>query len=246
MNEGAGFQGTSSGGRVTVRVNALGQLREVRAVDFGTHVRSGAVTWGKEASMSYPQGPQYPHQQPYPQQGQQYPPQGQQPGYGGPQFPGQPPKKGNGMMIGLIAGGGGLVLVVVFVILAFVAPGFLLSDSKSSSASSRETPLSLDWGPVLAGKFMLAVYGDESDKAAESACADAKDQVRAAAKALGEQNASLTAGEPKASSPTLIMMQVTGTLNYRDAYTGIMEVRREANDKYCIASMSLPPPRMPS
>jgi DNA-binding protein YbaB len=32
MDESAGFQGRSSGGRVTVRVNALGQLREVRVL----------------------------------------------------------------------------------------------------------------------------------------------------------------------------------------------------------------------
>ncbi|WP_181775409.1 hypothetical protein [Amycolatopsis pittospori] len=195
-----------------------------------------------------PQGPQWgqphPGQQPYPpQQGypQQYPPQQgyPPPGYGG--FPGQqpPPKKGNGMMIGLIAGGGGLVLVV-FVILAFVAPGFLLSDSKSSTsaANATQTPLSLDWGPVLAGKFMLAVYGDEDDKAAESACADSKDKVRAAAKALGQKNASLTAKDPKQASPDLISVTMSGTLNYESEFTTTMEVRREGNDKYCIVSVA--------
>ncbi|MBB5850363.1 hypothetical protein ACFQ05_31770 [Amycolatopsis umgeniensis] len=205
--------------------------------------------------MSYPQGPPgqqwgqgqpqqgYP-QQPYPQQ--QYPQQGYPPpGYGGPQFPGQqpPPKKGNGLMIGLIAGGGALV-VVVFVILAFVAPGFLLSDSKSSnSASATQTPLSLDWGPVLAGKFMLAVFGDEADKAAEAACADSKAAVRTAAKAFGDRNASLSAKDPKQVSPNLISVTMTGTLNYETDFTAMMEVRREANDQYCIASVSpLPPP----
>ncbi len=207
--------------------------------------------------MSYPQGPQGPQgppgpqwgrQQPYPQQGypQQYPPQQgyPPPGYG-PQFPGQqpPPKKGNGLMIGLIAGGGGLVLVV-FLILAFVAPGFLLGDSKSSSsASATQTPLSLDWGPVLAGKFMLAVFGDEDDKAAESACADSKEKVRAAAKAFGDRNASLTAKDPRQASPDLIVVTMSGTLNYETEFTATMEVRRESGDKYCIASVSpLPPP----
>lgn len=191
--------------------------------------------------MSYPQGPQpgpqYP-QQGYPQQqypGQQYP----QPGYGGPQFPGQqPPKKGNGLMIGLIAGGGGLVLVV-FVILAFVAPGFLLSDSKSSSASSpTEAPISLNWGSVTAGKFILAIFGDEFDKAATVACADAKSSVRKAAEVFGEQNASLTAGEPKESGPKLIVMPLTGTFADGNTYSGTMEVRWEGGEKYCISSVS--------
>ncbi|OXM51152.1 hypothetical protein [Amycolatopsis alba] len=209
--------------------------------------------------MSYPQGPQGPQwgqgqpqqgypQQPHPQQQQypqqQYPQQGYPPpGYGGPQFPGQqPPKKGNGLLIGLIAGGGALV-VVVFVILAFVAPGFLLSDKKSSnSASATETPLSLDWGPVLAGKFMLAVFGDEPDKAAESACADAKDKVREAAKAFGDKNASLTAKEPKEVSPNLLMVTMSGRLNYESDFTATMEVRRESGDKYCISAVYPLPP----
>lgn len=199
--------------------------------------------------MSYPQGPQGPQwQQGYPQQQypqQQYPQQGYPPpGYGGPQFPGQqPPKKGNGLLIGLIAGGGAL-LVVVFVILAFVAPGFMLSDSKSSkSASATQAPLHLNWGPVLAGKFMLAVFGDEPAKAAESACADAKDKIRAAAKAFGDRNASLTAGEPKEAGPDLISVTMSGTLNYEENFTATIEVRREGADKYCIASVSpLPPP----
>ncbi|MFI7119804.1 hypothetical protein [Amycolatopsis sp. NPDC049868] len=188
--------------------------------------------------MSYPQGPQgpqwhpqqgHPHQQ-YPQQQypqQQYPQQG---------YP--PPKKGNSLLIGLIAGGGALV-VVVFVILAFVAPGFLLSDSKSSSsADATQTPLQLNWGPVLAGKFILAVFGDEPDKAAESACADAKDKVRQAAKEYGDRNASLSAKDPRAVSPDLIVVTMTGTLDRTEPHNGTMEVRREAGDKYCISSVS--------
>ncbi|GAB3745950.1 hypothetical protein GCM10027598_83390 [Amycolatopsis oliviviridis] len=208
--------------------------------------------------MSYPQGPQGPQwgqgqpQQGYPQQPppqqqypqQQYPQQGYPaPGYGGPQFPGQqPPKKGNGLMIGLIGGGVGLV-VVVFVILAFVAPGFLLSDSKSSkTASPTQAPLSVTWGPVLAGKFMLAVFGDEPDKAAESACADAKDKVREAAKAFGDRNASLSAKDPKEAGPDLISVPMSGTLNYESQFTATMEVRREAGEKYCISAIYPLPP----
>ncbi|QXV56705.1 hypothetical protein [Amycolatopsis sp. TNS106] len=196
--------------------------------------------------MSYPQGPQWQQGQPqqqYPQQQypqQQYSQQGYPPpGYGGPQYPGpQPPKKGNGLLVGLIAGGGALV-VVVFVILAFVAPGFLLSDSKSSnSASASEAPLHLNWGSVLAGKFILAVFGDEPEKAAESACADAKDKVRKAVKEYGARNASLTAQEPRAAGPDLIVVTMTGTLDASESFTGTMEVRREAGDKYCISSIS--------
>ncbi|MER7860750.1 hypothetical protein ABTX61_16730 [Amycolatopsis japonica] len=190
--------------------------------------------------MSYPQGPQGPqwHPQQYPQQSypQQSYPQQQYPQQQYPQQGYPPPKKGNGLLIGLIAGGGALV-VVVFVILAFVAPGFLLSDSKSSS-SATQTPLQLDWGPVLAGKFMLAVFGDEPDKAAESACADAKDKVRQAAKEYGDRNASLRAKDPRAVSPDLILVTTTGTLDHSEPYNGTMEVRREAGDKYCISSVS--------
>ncbi|MFI5562365.1 hypothetical protein ACIA2T_24065 [Amycolatopsis japonica] len=185
--------------------------------------------------MSYPQGPQGPQWHPQQQYPQQYPPQ-QYPQQQYPQQGYPPPKKGNGLLIGLIAGGGALV-VVVFVILAFVAPGFLLSDSKSSS-SATQTPLQLDWGPVLAGKFMLAVFGDEPDKAAESACADAKDKVRQAAKEYGDRNASLRAKDPRAVSPDLILVTTTGTLDHSEPYNGNMEVRREAGDKYCISAVS--------
>src|SRR5690606_6236701 len=75
----------------------------------------------------------------FPQQGGQYPggqypqgfpqdPYGQQGGFGS-----QPPKKSKtGLWIGL---GIGVVAVVAFVITAFVAPGFLLSDDEENSAS---------------------------------------------------------------------------------------------------------------
>ncbi|SEB32549.1 hypothetical protein SAMN04489727_0533 [Amycolatopsis tolypomycina] len=178
--------------------------------------------------MNYPQQPgqPYPHQQqPY----GQYPPQ-QYPGYP------QPPKKGNGLLIGLLVGGGALLLVVVFVITGFVAPGFLVSDSKPKVASG--PPLDLNSGSVVAGKFILAVMGDDPDEAEEAACASAKSQVRQAATKLGSANAQITAGEPTQGLDNQIMVKLTGTMNRGRTLTGSMTVQREANGTYCIAEIT--------
>ncbi|HET6710067.1 hypothetical protein [Amycolatopsis sp.] len=183
--------------------------------------------------MTYPQqsGQPYPPQQPpygqYPQQ--QYPPQ-QYPGYP------QPPKKGNGLLIGLLAGGGALLLVVIFLITGFVAPGFLVSDSKPKAASG--PPLDLNSGSVVAGKFLLAVMGDDPDEAEEAACASAKSQVREAARKLGAANAQLTAGEPTQGLDNQIMVKLTGTMSRGREVTGSMTVQRETNGTYCIAEIT--------
>ncbi|MEU0534099.1 hypothetical protein [Amycolatopsis tolypomycina] len=181
--------------------------------------------------MNYPQQPGQPYGQ-YPQQ--QYPPQ-QYPGYPPPGYP-QPPKKGNGLLIGLLAGGGALLLVVIFVITGFVAPGFLVSDSKPKVASG--PPLDLNHGSVVAGKFLLAVMGDDPDKAEQAACASAKSQVRETAKKLGSANAQLSAGEPTQGLDNQILVKLTGTMNRGRAVTGQMTVQRETNGNYCIAEIT--------
>ena len=104
----------------------------------------GQPPYGQQPGDPYGQQPggQYgtPPSGGFPQQGEQYPggqypqgfpqdPYGQQGGFGS-----QPPKKSKtGLWIGL---GIGVVAVVAFVITAFVAPGFLLSDDDDDSTSA--------------------------------------------------------------------------------------------------------------
>src|SRR5690242_17046471 len=105
--------------------------------------------------------------------GPPYPPQGQYPGYpppGYPQYGGMPPKKGNGLLIGLIAGGVAFLLVVVFVITGFFAPGFLVAkNDRPDGPAGNSPPLDLNSGSVAAGKFILAVLGDDEDDARAAA-----------------------------------------------------------------------------
>lgn len=76
-----------------------------------------------------PQPGQYPGQYPVGSPGGQYPsPGGFPPGYGP-----QPPKKKTGLWIGLSAAA---VAVIAFVITAFLAPGFLLSDDGTDDNAS--------------------------------------------------------------------------------------------------------------
>lgn len=92
---------------------------------------------GYPQSGGFPQqGGQYPATAGYPQQGQYqqgYYQQGGQFGYpqgGG--FGPPPPKKKTGLWVGLSAGA---VVVIAFVITAFVAPGFLLSDEEDGGGA---------------------------------------------------------------------------------------------------------------
>jgi peptidyl-prolyl cis-trans isomerase B (cyclophilin B) len=174
----------------------------------------------------------------YPQQpGQPYPPQQQYGQYPQQQYPGypQPPKKGNGLLIGLLAGGGALLLVVVFVITAFVAPGFLL-PAKPKVASG--PPLDLNSGSVVAGKFILAVMGDDPDRAEQAACASAKSQVRDEATKLGSANAQITAGEPTLGLNDRIMVKLSGSMSGGRELVGQMTVQREPNGTYCIYELT--------
>ncbi|EMD28365.1 peptidylprolyl isomerase [Amycolatopsis azurea] len=90
---------------------------------------------GQVPGPGAPQGQPY-QQQPYPQ------PYPQQQGwYGVPQQPPQPPPSNKtALWVGL--GVLGLVVVVVVAITGFVAPGFFLSDSKSTGAVASSAPSS--------------------------------------------------------------------------------------------------------
>ncbi|NIJ14867.1 hypothetical protein FHU38_005275 [Saccharomonospora amisosensis] len=93
---------------------------------------------GYPQSGGFPQqGAQYPPTAGYPQQGQYqqgYYQQGGQFGYpqGGGFGPPPPKKKKTGLWVGLSAGA---VVVIAFVITAFVAPGFLLSDKEDGGGA---------------------------------------------------------------------------------------------------------------
>jgi peptidyl-prolyl cis-trans isomerase B (cyclophilin B) len=168
----------------------------------------------------------YPQQQPY----GQYPPQQYPP----PQFPGypQPPKKGNGLLIGLLAGGVGLLLVVVFVITAFVAPGFLVSHRSKGPSTP---PLDLNSGSVAAGKFMLAVMGSPDD-AGRAACAADRSQIVGIARRASEAGANLSAGEPVKTLDDQMTVHLSGTADGGRPVTIDLTVKRETDGSYCISS----------
>jgi hypothetical protein len=185
----------------------------------------------------------YPPQQPgrYPQHQQQqypgYPPPGySQPGY--PQFGGQPPKKGNGLLIGLIAGGLAFLLVVVFVITGFFAPGFLVADERPDGPAGNSPPLDLNSGSVVAGKFILAVLGDDEADAREAACPSAEGVIADAAKTLGSRNAHLTAGSPIQAAANEIRVPLSGTIGSKSVHGELRVLRIQ--ETYCISEITMP------
>jgi len=169
--------------------------------------------------MNYPQQPygQYPPPQ--------FPPQ-QYPGYP------QPPKKGNGLLIGLLAGGGALLLVVAFLITGFVAPGFLLSHKPKAS---NVPPLDLNSGSVAAGKFLLAAMGSPDD-VERAACASDKSQIVGIARRASEAGAQLTADEPVKVLDDQMTVHLRGTRNGGRPAAVDLTVKRETDGSYCISS----------
>lgn len=91
------------------------------------------IPWGApqqpyNSGAGYPQGPQNPQPAPYPQQG-----------YGAPEFaqyPAQPPKKGNGVFIGIVVG----ALVVVG---GGITAALLLTGKHASGGTNADTNVSL-------------------------------------------------------------------------------------------------------
>jgi hypothetical protein len=188
--------------------------------------------------MTYP--PQQPGRYPQHQQQQQYPgypqPGYPQPGY--PQFGGQPPKKGNGLLIGLIAGGLAFLLVVVFVITGFFAPGFLVADERPDGPAGNSPPLDLNSGSVVAGKFILAVLGDDEADAREAACPSAEGVIADAAKTLGSRNAHLTAGSPIQAAANEIRVPLSGTIGSKSVHGELRVLRIQ--ETYCISEITMP------
>jgi peptidyl-prolyl cis-trans isomerase B (cyclophilin B) len=145
-----------------------------------------------------------------------------------------PPKKGNG----LIAGGVGFLLVVVFVITGFFAPGFLVPDDRPASRGTDGPPLDLDSGSVVAGKFILAVLGDDATGARQAACASAEGVVASAVRTLGSRNAQLSAGAPSRAGADEIRVPLTGTIG-REPVQGELRVQR-IQQTYCISGITVP------
>ncbi|MEU8636722.1 hypothetical protein AB0C38_31510 [Amycolatopsis sp. NPDC048633] len=193
--------------------------------------------------MTYPPqqpGPPYPPHGQYPQQGQYpgYPPQGYPPS-GYPQYGGRPPKKGNGLLIGLIAGGVAFLLVVVFVITGFFAPGFLVSQNeRPDGPAGNSPPLDLNSGSVVAGKFILAVFGDDATAGREAACASAEGVVASAVRTLGSRNAQLSAGPPIQAAANEIRVPLNGTIGSKSVHGELRVLRIQ--EKYCISEVTVP------
>ncbi len=103
-------------------------------------------------------------------------PYGQQGGFGP-----QPPKKSKtGLWVGL---GIGVVAVVVFVITAFVAPGFLLSDDDDDSTSGGGGNSS--GAQALAEKIHDGLIANDTATLQQLACPDATDMVQGAIEPFG-------------------------------------------------------------
>jgi len=184
--------------------------------------------------MTYP--PQQPGRYPPPQYPQQQYPGYPPPGY--PQYGGMPPKKGNGLLIGLIAGGVALLLVVVFVITGFFAPGFLVSNERPNGPAGNSPPLDLNSGSVVAGKFILAVLGDDEAEGREAACGSASGIVADAVKTLGRRNAQLTAGSPIQAAANEIRVPLNGTIAGRSVHGELRVLRIQQT--YCISEVTMP------
>ncbi|HEY3471127.1 MAG TPA: hypothetical protein VGL47_38745 [Amycolatopsis sp.] len=147
-----------------------------------------------------------------------------------------PTKKGNGLLVGLLAGGGGLLLVVVFLVTGFLAPGFLVSDAEPKAPVS--PPLDLNAGSIAAGKFILAVLGDDEEQAREAACPSTAGTIAESAKLLGSENAHLTAGTPVQTGPNEMRVPLEGNVGSRSV-EGALRVRRSEGD-YCISGVTTP------
>ncbi|RSD21715.1 hypothetical protein [Amycolatopsis eburnea] len=145
-------------------------------------------------------------------------------------------KKGNGLLVGLLAAGGAL-LVVVFLITGFVAPGFLVSRDDQPRPPVGP-PLDLNAGSVAAGKFILAVLGDDEAQAREASCSSNAEIVAESAKLLGSENAHLTAGTPTQTGPNEMSVPLEGNVGSRSV-EGALRVRR-SEGAYCISGVTTP------
>lgn len=129
--------------------------------------------------------------------------------------------------------------MIIFVITGFVAPGFLVSDARDSRTSAADgPPLDLNSGSVAAGKFILAVLGDDADEGRQAACASAEGIVAGAVRTLGSRNAHLTAGSPVQSGADEIRVPLDGTIGSRSVH-GELQVTR-IQGSYCISGVTTP------
>lgn len=128
---------------------------------------------------------------------------------------------------------------MIFLITGFVAPGFLVSDGRDSRTTAADgPPLDLNSGSVAAGKFILAVLGDDAVIGRQAACASAEGVVAAAVRTLGSRNAHLTAGSPVQSGADEIRVPLDGTIG-SGAVHGELQVTR-IQEHYCISGVTTP------
>lgn len=165
--------------------------------------------------MTYPSQP---GQSPYgvPTQGGnqygQYPAYGQQGGFG-PQGP-QPPKKSKtGLWVGLSIA---VVAVVAFVITAFVAPGFLLSDDddsdKSDNSAGGESQSQTSDPSAIAQQISQALSSGDTATLTGLACPDASSMVQQAIQMAGQFGQVTMNGQPQVSGNQAIA-QGTAAVN---------------------------------
>ena len=204
----------------------------------------GQPPYGQQPGDPYGQQPGNPYGTPsggFPQQGGQYPqgypqvPYGQQGGFGP-----QPPKKSKtGLWVGL---GIGVVAVVVFVITAFVAPGFLLSDDDDDSTSGGGGNSS--GAQALAEKIRDGLIANDTATLQQLACPDATDMVQGAIQSASELADVRIDGQAQENGDTATV-KATVTLDGVGVETGITNTFAKQNGEWCWQDLTFNVSNMP-
>ncbi|WP_143827490.1 hypothetical protein [Saccharomonospora viridis] len=189
--------------------------------------------YGVPPSGGFPQqsGGQYPAIPGYPQG--QYP-HGPQGGFGP-----QPPKKSKtGLWVGL---GIGAVAVVVFVITAFVAPGFLLSDDDDDSTSANSGGNS-SGAQALAEKVHNGLIADDTATLQQLACPDATEMVHKAIEHSWEVGDIRINGWIQENGDTA-MVKATVTITEKNREADIINTFAKKDGDWCWKNVTIEPAR---
>ncbi|GAA1241781.1 hypothetical protein GCM10009676_28690 [Prauserella halophila] len=209
--------------------------------------------------MTYPPQPGPPSG---PQGGWQGPPGGfpQQGGFpGGPgRYPSGGPQRKTGLIVGLSLGGVA-VLFGVFAILAWVAPGFLLSgdDSGGSGKTGGSGKAAADEGgsseraeadvaayptaDALATALVQAVNRGDSDALVAAFCDGHKDDVEEDADEMLAKKSSITVRKVERLDETGGMVEYDGVTSGGNEFSGIIGFRQQdGTEMFCADSFSKP------
>ncbi len=193
--------------------------------------------YGVPPSGGFPQqsGGQYPAIPGYPQG--QYP-HGPQGGFGP-----QPPKKSKtGLWVGL---GIGVVAVVVFVITAFVAPGFLLSDDDDDGNTVNDTANGDGGGgaQALAEQIRDALNAQDTTALQGLICPDATPMVQGIVSSSAQISDVEIQGQVQENGDTAT---VTANVTYAGQPVNVENTLANQNGTWCWQDLVMNTPGMPS